>query len=351
MIDGHSDNTDKFLLESQTTGRAYEFFGSNNDPWFTVIGNDDDNTIVEGDKIVLYQDTNAPESRSIFSITIVHNYLIWYRELLAPRQVFSPREDAPYLMHKSLNSKALCALRPGTTILGGRKTGFYDSEGLILSAQHYGGDPARFEDWVFLVTPLADHRSQTRPNWVTLNDIFAPISEPNAILKLDYKEEKIRESEIPLIDFLIKSGERELVDYLSISPGTLRELTPRQFESAVTSVFRSMGFTVEPVGSWNQADGGVDLIAVSKTLAGAEFRIAIQCKSSKNKVSAKPIRELAAVLPKFRAHQGIVATSSDFTKQARSEQQADFWQISLEDGAGLYEKIRAIIGDRIVRQP
>jgi len=146
------------------------------------------------------------------------------------------------------------------------------------------------------------------------------------------------------VEFPLRSGERELIDYLSISSDTIRQLNPRQFEGAVKSIYRNLGFSVESMGRWNEQDGGVDLIAISKSPSNGEVRTAIQCKASGNTISARPLRELAGVMPRFGARLGIVVTTSSFTAPARRERDSWFMNIELADRQSLYDKVQQIMG-------
>ncbi len=109
------------------------------------------------------------------------------------------------------------------------------------------------------------------------------------------------------------------------------------------NIYEALGFDAAPIGAWNQADGGVDIIALAKTDAGTPMRLAIQCKASRNRITARPIRELAGVLDKFKAHQGIVATTSKFTRDALDEAEGHFWKVSLQDRDDIYRRMLAIV--------
>ena len=87
------------------------------------------------------------------------------------------------------------------------------------------------------------------------------------------------------------------------------------------------------LSSWNQADGGVDIIAIRKLDTQYPIRFAIQCKrySKNRRVSADPIRSLAGVLDRFQAHVGVLATTTYFTRPAREEAKQHLWRINLRD--------------------
>lgn len=116
-------------------------------------------------------------------------------------------------------------------------------------------------------------------------------------------------------------------------PEELDQLPPGVFEELVAKIFQNEGFETERITSWNQADGGVDLIAIRKLGSEHPVRFAIQCKrfSRDRRVSAVPIRALAGVLDRFRAHVGVVATTTHFTRPARVEVRRHLWKIHLRD--------------------
>jgi len=125
----------------------------------------------------------------------------------------------------------------------------------------------------------------------------------------------------------------ELVEYLTSHPDALRDLHPGTFENIVAEIYRHEGFTTERITGWNQPDGGVDLIAVRHISPGLDIRLAIQCKrwGQSRRLSAEPIRTLAGVLDRFRAHAGVVATTGFFSEAAEEEMASYLWSISLRN--------------------
>ncbi len=146
---------------------------------------------------------------------------------------------------------------------------------------------------------------------------------------------------------LVEAAE-EILAFVHANPTKISALGPQQFEDLVHSIYRNQGFDVERLGSAFSPDGGVDMIAIFKSVELGQIRLAIQCKSvqatqgRKRGISARPIRELAAVLDKFRAHKGILTTTGRFTEKAWQEQQTDFYRIALEDKRSLLAKIDAL---------
>jgi CspA family cold shock protein len=119
-----------------------------------------------------------------------------------------------------------------------------------------------------------------------------------------------------------------MIEQLQRRPDDLYQIHPAAFEDLVGRIFEAEGFAVEMNRAWNQADGGVDIIAVR---AGGivPVRVAIQCKrySRENRVTAERIRALAGVLDRFKAHAGVLATTSFLTKQAELETRTHLWRV------------------------
>lgn len=136
----------------------------------------------------------------------------------------------------------------------------------------------------------------------------------------------------------------ELERYLQRHPEALRELHPGTFENIVAEIFCHEGFETERISSWNQPDGGVDLIAVRHIQSSSNIRLAVQCKrwARSRKISADPIRALAGVLDRFKAHAGVVATTGFFSEEAIEETENHFWRISLRDYNSIVESLKSL---------
>jgi len=311
-----------------------EYCVKNVDPAFFLplpVDDDPDGIPIRvGDTMQFDQSSHAGQTRVVVGVTlIVFPFLASFLRILAPRQVAKANADEPYVVARGIE------LRPGTTVLGGRDSGFYDDYGFIVASRHVGGDPGRGEDWVYYVVAATDFE-ELESQWLLRRDISFPTAGPKAVVDLPIASDLT-------IDSLLATGEREFLTYVASHPATLEKLTPEQFERLMVSIYKNLGFDTEPIGAWNQADGGVDVIAVAKTKGGTDFRMAIQCKASKRKVSAKPIRELAGVLDTFHAHQGVVATTSIFTPNAVREVEGTLWKIKLQDRNSILRRLFAVV--------
>ncbi len=152
--------------------------------------------------------------------------------------------------------------------------------------------------------------------------------------------------ESPIVSELIEVCTLELLSWLSKHPKDLYRVHPGTFERIVAEIFESEGFEVEVISSWNQADGGVDLIAAKKISSAERIRLAIQCKRHKatKRVTAEPVRSLHGVLDRFQADRGVVATTSHFSGPAVQETRRYYWRVSLRDHDSIIRSLRELGG-------
>jgi len=96
----------------------------------------------------------------------------------------------------------------------------------------------------------------------------------------------------------------------------LRQLPGDRFESYVEALVVKMGYeNVEARGG--PGDEGIDLLCeMSQGINQVKTAVQAKCKQAQNKVSVKDVRLLRDVLPKFRCSQGVLITTSGFTKEA-----------------------------------
>jgi cold shock CspA family protein/HJR/Mrr/RecB family endonuclease len=173
----------------------------------------------------------------------------------------------------------------------------------------------------------------------------------NGRLLLPYGEQKIVTPNSSEEIELQKKVTAEFIVRLSQNPLDLFQLNAKEFEELIAELYLIDGYRVELLGSWNQADGGIDILAMKSDIGSLQLRIAIQCKryARKNLVSAEPIRSLAGVLDRFHAHAGAIVTTSDFTKPAIKEAASFFWKIGLENFQSIVEMLRR--AELLVRPP
>lgn len=113
------------------------------------------------------------------------------------------------------------------------------------------------------------------------------------------------------------------------NPELLQSVEPIEFEKIISDLLERMGFDVTRTKS--TGDGGIDVIAINEQpiISG---KYVVQCKryATGNNVGEPVIRELYGVMHAENANKGILITTSEFTRQARSF--AADKQIELIDG-------------------
>jgi CspA family cold shock protein len=168
---------------------------------------------------------------------------------------------------------------------------------------------------------------------------------------LPYGEQKIVPPSSSEEIKLQKKITADIIVRLSQNPTDLFRLSADEFEELIAELYVIHGYTVEMLGSWNHADGGVDILAMRCEIGTHHLRWAIQCKryAPGNLVSAAPIRSLAGVLDRFHAHAGAIVTTSDFTRPAKKEAELFFWKVGLTNFQSLVEMLRS--AELLVKPP
>jgi HJR/Mrr/RecB family endonuclease len=130
----------------------------------------------------------------------------------------------------------------------------------------------------------------------------------------------------------------ELIRFLADNPAKMREMSPRKFEELVADMFRHKGYgvTLTP----KSRDGGRDIIAVRKGGIGTAM-IYIECKrfAEHRKVGVGIVRGLYGVVEEEKATQGIIATTSFFTRDARALRERIPYRLALLDFDALTQEI------------
>jgi hypothetical protein len=133
---------------------------------------------------------------------------------------------------------------------------------------------------------------------------------------------------------LVQEVNEELLSLLSRDPELIYQLAPRKFEEMIARLFedRGYGVTLTP----RTRDGGYDLLAELKNDFSSLFILA-ECKRYKpeNKVGVEVVRGLYGATEARRANQGLIITSSSFTKDAQEEKRLIGARIGLRDYSDL----------------
>lgn len=109
-----------------------------------------------------------------------------------------------------------------------------------------------------------------------------------------------------------------MLEFLKKNPAELAKLTDIQFEDFVQDRLEAAGFHVIRQGKTHSPDGGVDMIAFSKS-APFPFVLAIQAKHKRRgKIGSQPVRDLGGVIAGFHLHAGALITNTTFSPDAKS---------------------------------
>lgn len=121
---------------------------------------------------------------------------------------------------------------------------------------------------------------------------------------------------LPSANIWLLENEQEIFRYLAQKPEKVFDMSPREFEMLVASVFRANGFDVELTPG--SRDGGFDVLAVQRSKFVGETRFLIECKryAKENKVGIGLVQRLIGTVNQFKATRGILVTTSSFTRDA-----------------------------------
>ena len=250
-------------------------------------------------------------------------------------------ESEPGIFKDSYRLDEIYELSPGTWIrLENGNNSNKNIDAIIVDAYKAKGNYSFNDKWRFnclLVDSLNENINKFYQ--IHLNDIAYPIEPSFQLFSMPTPSKTAIEKWLP---YQSKVND-EFLKLIAKYPDLIDEIHPEEFEFIIQKIYTKFGFEVQKLGSWNQADGGVDLLATKKILPNiGEVRIAIQCKHSQNRISAEPIRALNGVLDKFKAEKGVVAISSSFTQSAVFENDNCFWRISLLDREKIIESLKQI---------
>lgn len=130
----------------------------------------------------------------------------------------------------------------------------------------------------------------------------------------------------------------ELIAFLQHHPNELYNVRPRQFEELIAEVLASYGWDVHLTPS--SKDGGYDIFAISKDIAGVRSSWVIECKkyARERKVGVDIARALYGTDAVHDGANALLATTSFFT-QGVMEYKASRYNLELRDYHGVLEWI------------
>ena len=203
-----------------------------------------------------------------------------------------------------------------------------------------GLETTQFGDSSFLLTYLADAFSYAhRPN--TIDAERWPGFVQEAIKRINLLRALLQtQDELPpsaLIE-VIQTITSELIKYLKAHPQELYALKPRQFEELIAEILASYGWEVQLTPPMK--DGGYDIFAVSKDIAGVRTSWIIECKKYREdrKIGVDIVRGLFGVKLDLKVANAMLATTSYFTQGAEAYK-ASRYDLELKDYEGILEWI------------
>jgi HJR/Mrr/RecB family endonuclease len=113
-------------------------------------------------------------------------------------------------------------------------------------------------------------------------------------------------------------------------PLLLHKLTPRRFEQLIAKVFEDQGYRVTLTPETR--DGGFDIL-LEATLSTGRLLTLVECKkwAPNRPIPVEVVRNLYGVLTMENASQGLIVTTSRFTSDAHSLQDAIQYRMGLRD--------------------
>jgi restriction system protein len=119
----------------------------------------------------------------------------------------------------------------------------------------------------------------------------------------------------------------------------LHRLAPRRFEQFVARIFDDMGYRVTLTPETR--DGGFDML-VEAALPTGRLLTLVECKkwAPNRPVPIEIVRNLYGVLSFQNATQGLIVTTSRFTRDAQSQQDAVKYRMGLRDFEGISEWLK-----------
>jgi hypothetical protein len=133
----------------------------------------------------------------------------------------------------------------------------------------------------------------------------------------------------------------ELINTLGRHPYLLHQLHWRKFEEIIAELLARSGFDVDLTSG--SKDHGVDIYAIRRAAFGRALYV-VECKKYAPHRGIGPglVRQLYGVVEREKATQGLLATTSFFTKGAMHEQRDLQFRLCLGDFAAIRDWLRTM---------
>ena len=167
---------------------------------------------------------------------------------------------------------------------------------------------------------------KTSKSTLTKSEIYQPPQLVSALL-----------SKIIFVD-----TEAEILAYFARHPEMMHSIPPRKFEELVASIFKNNGFDVTLTPE--SRDGGIDIIAVRSDILTGNTLHLIECKRyhPENKVGIGVVQRMMGVVEMQKANQGLIVTTSDFSRDAKQSAEISKHRLSLNAYSDLVKWLQAI---------
>ena len=193
-------------------------------------------------------------------------------------------------------------------------------------------NPADLIDYISRAFLYA-HREDIPEKWEFPNLVSTAIKRIQALQHLYQATEP---SELVIEEIKLISA--NVLAYLKQNPKKIHEIGSRQFEELIAEILAGYGWQVQLTPSTK--DGGYDLFAVTKNIAGVETSWLIECKRYREDrpVGIDIARALYGVKSDLKVANAMLATTSRFTKGVKAFK-ASRYDLQLKDYEGILEWI------------
>jgi len=208
---------------------------------------------------------------------------------------------------------------------------------LIAYSSYKWEKPERHEDLSYFDELFTKTKDPNQNIDNVLNSIKELIS--NRSSKVSENGQKSQDpNEIPSSSVIkIETIDSTLYSALKESPELLKTLDWRIFEELLADILDTFGYEVEL--KQGTKDGGIDIIAISKSEDWGIQKYLLQAKRWKNRVGVEPVQQLMFLHSAEHATKSCLATTSTFTSGAWKIRNQYQWQLELRDFYGIQEWI------------
>lgn len=163
----------------------------------------------------------------------------------------------------------------------------------------------------------------------TMDNVWEDVQNSLQNLQISSPVEILKAPPLQLeIPKLVLSVQEALLERVRSNPASIFSIQPRAFEELIAELFNASGFAVELTKQTR--DGGRDIVAIGSCM-GIRSRYLIECKryAPERKVSVGVVQRLYGVKVAEGANKAILATTSGFTRDAKTFAHQHLWDLDL----------------------